>query len=186
MSCPVCDVGVLWPNGWTDQDETWHAGRPRPGHTALDGDTAIPPRKRHSPPQFSSHIRCRKMAGWIKMPLGREIGLGPGHIVLYGDPAPPQKTGTAPAQFSAHVRCGQMAGWIKMPLGARIRPVPGHIVLQYVSASQFSADVYCGQTVAHLSLLLSTCYILGVVILSVCPSVRLFVRLSVCHTRACD
>jgi len=30
LSCPVCDVGVLWPNGWTDQDETWHAGRPRP------------------------------------------------------------------------------------------------------------------------------------------------------------
>jgi len=23
-------VDVLWPNGWTDQDETWHAGRPRP------------------------------------------------------------------------------------------------------------------------------------------------------------
>jgi len=20
--CPVCDVGVLWPNGWMDQDET--------------------------------------------------------------------------------------------------------------------------------------------------------------------
>jgi len=28
--CPVCDVGVLWPNGWTDQDETWHAGRLQP------------------------------------------------------------------------------------------------------------------------------------------------------------
>jgi len=29
--CPVCDVGVMWPNGncWTDQDETWHADRPR-------------------------------------------------------------------------------------------------------------------------------------------------------------
>jgi len=26
----VCDVGVPWPNGWMDQDETWHAGRPRP------------------------------------------------------------------------------------------------------------------------------------------------------------
>jgi len=28
--CPVlsdCDAGVLWPNGWTDQDETWHVGR---------------------------------------------------------------------------------------------------------------------------------------------------------------
>jgi len=24
----VCDVGVLWPNGRTDQDETWHAGSP--------------------------------------------------------------------------------------------------------------------------------------------------------------
>jgi len=28
--CPVCDIGVLWPNGWMDQYETWHAGRPRP------------------------------------------------------------------------------------------------------------------------------------------------------------
>jgi len=32
--CPVClsltFVHALWPNGWTDQDETWHAGRPRP------------------------------------------------------------------------------------------------------------------------------------------------------------
>ena len=26
----VCDVGVLWPNGLTDQDKTWHAGTPRP------------------------------------------------------------------------------------------------------------------------------------------------------------
>jgi len=24
LSCPVCDVGVLWPNSLTDQDETWH------------------------------------------------------------------------------------------------------------------------------------------------------------------
>ena len=26
----VCDVGVLWPNGWMDQDETWRADRARP------------------------------------------------------------------------------------------------------------------------------------------------------------
>jgi len=25
-----CNVGVLWPNGWTHQDETWQVGRPRP------------------------------------------------------------------------------------------------------------------------------------------------------------
>jgi len=28
LSCPVCNVGVLWPNAWTDQDDTCHAGRP--------------------------------------------------------------------------------------------------------------------------------------------------------------
>ena len=31
------------------------------------------------------------MAGWIKMPLGMEVGLGPGDIVLDGDTAPPLK-----------------------------------------------------------------------------------------------
>jgi len=29
-SSPVCNVGILWPNGWTDQDETWRADRSRP------------------------------------------------------------------------------------------------------------------------------------------------------------
>jgi len=28
-----------------DQDETWHGGRPRPGHTVLDGDPAVPAQK---------------------------------------------------------------------------------------------------------------------------------------------
>ena len=43
------------------------------------------------------------MAGWIKMPLGMDVGLGPGDFVLDGDPAPPpQKAGGTP-QFSAHV-----------------------------------------------------------------------------------
>ena len=26
--CPVCNVGVLWPNGWIDQDATWYGGGP--------------------------------------------------------------------------------------------------------------------------------------------------------------
>jgi len=30
LSClSVCDVRALWTNGWTDQDETWRARRPR-------------------------------------------------------------------------------------------------------------------------------------------------------------
>jgi len=47
------------------------------------------------------------MVGWIKMPLGTEIGFGPGNIVLDGDPAPPTERCTAAPHFSAHVYCGQ-------------------------------------------------------------------------------
>ena len=44
LSClSVRNVSVLWPNGWMDQDETWHGGRPRPRpHIVLDGDP-VPP-----------------------------------------------------------------------------------------------------------------------------------------------
>jgi len=46
--------------------------------------------------------------GWIKMPLGREVGLGPNHIVLDGDPAPSKKGAThSSPHFLAHVHCGQ-------------------------------------------------------------------------------
>jgi len=38
LSClSVCDVGVLWPNGWMDQNETG-----RGDHIVLDGDPALP------------------------------------------------------------------------------------------------------------------------------------------------
>ena len=43
-----------------------------PGHIVLSGDPAPPPR-RGTPPQFSAHICCGQMAGWIKMPLGVEV-----------------------------------------------------------------------------------------------------------------
>ena len=58
------------------------------GHIVLDGDPAATSPKEHSP-QFSANVCYGQMAGWIKMPLGTEVGLGPGHIVLDGDPAPP-------------------------------------------------------------------------------------------------
>jgi len=35
-------------------------------------------------------VYCGQMVGWIRIPLGMEVGLGPGHIVLDGDPAPPK------------------------------------------------------------------------------------------------
>ena len=89
--CPVCDVRALWPNGWTDQDETWHAGRPRPWPHCVRWGPSFPPPKGHSPPQFSSHICCGQMAAWFRMSLGMELGLGQGDFVFDGDPASPPK-----------------------------------------------------------------------------------------------
>ena len=41
-------------------------------------------------------VCCGQTVGWIKMPLGMEVGLGPGDIVLEGDPAlPSHGKGTA-------------------------------------------------------------------------------------------
>ena len=81
------------------------------GHIVLDGNPAPPPQRGTAPPQFSAHVYCGQMAGWIKMPLGTEVGLGPGHNVLDGDPTPP-KRGDSP-QFSAHVYCGQMVAHLR-------------------------------------------------------------------------
>jgi len=53
------------------------------------------------------------MAGWTKMPLGMELGLGPEDFVLDGAPAPlPKKGAEPPPQFSAHVDCSQINGWM--------------------------------------------------------------------------
>jgi len=52
-----------------------------------EGDTA---------PPILAQVYCGQTAGWIRVPLGMEVGLGPGHIVLDGDPAPPLKRGTTP------------------------------------------------------------------------------------------
>jgi len=81
------------------------------------------------PSPILAHVYCDQMAGWIKMTLGMEVGLGPGHIVLDGDPGPSPKRGESPLQFSAHFYCGQMAGCIKMPLSMEVGLCPGDFVL---------------------------------------------------------
>jgi len=47
--CPVylsvCDICALWPNGWPDQDETWHARTPRPWpHCQMGTQLPLPQR----------------------------------------------------------------------------------------------------------------------------------------------
>jgi len=41
-------------------------------------------------------VYCGQTVGWIKMKLGKQVGLGPDHIVLDGDPAYLPRRGTAP------------------------------------------------------------------------------------------
>ena len=88
------------PNGWMDQDETWHGGRPRARpHCVRWGPSSL--QKWHSPtPQFLAHVGCGQSAGWIKMRLGTEVGLSPGDIVSDGDPGPsPKAVGQPPPYF---------------------------------------------------------------------------------------
>jgi len=76
----VCKVGVLCQNSWMDQGETWHGSRPRPRPHCVRWDPALPS-KRGTVTQFSAHDSCGQTAGWIKMPLGTEVGHCPGDIV---------------------------------------------------------------------------------------------------------
>ena len=59
LSClSVCNVGVLWPNSWMDQDETSRAGRPWPCPRCVSwGPSCLSPKKGQSP-QFLAHVYC--------------------------------------------------------------------------------------------------------------------------------
>jgi len=86
-ACPVSDVGVLWPNVWIDQDATWYGGRPRSmSHCVRSGPSCHAPKGTQPITDFRPmHVCYAQTTGWIKMRLGREVGLSPGDIVLDGD-----------------------------------------------------------------------------------------------------
>ena len=81
-----------------DQDDTWHGCGPQSRPHCVRCGPSSPPQKGHSP-HFSAYVCCGQTAGWIKMPLGMEVGLCPGDIVLVldGDPAPPKKLQSTPS-----------------------------------------------------------------------------------------
>jgi len=95
----------------------------------MGGSSTLPKKGTEPPPQFSAHVYCGQTAGWIKMTLGTEVGLGPGHTVLDGAQLPsPKKGAEPPPQFLAHFYCGQTAGCTKMPLGMEVGLSPGDFV----------------------------------------------------------
>ena len=112
LSClSVCNVRALWPNGWTYQDETWRAGRPRPWPHCVRWGPSFPSPKGHSPP-FSAHIYCGQMAGWMNTPLGMELDLCPCHTVSHGVPALREGGTSAPPLF------GPCLLWPRSPISA--------------------------------------------------------------------
>ena len=113
--CPVCLSVTLMYCGTRfhlDQDETWHACRPRLWpHCVRWGPSSPSPKGPQPFPQFSAHICCGQMAGWIKMPLGVEVGLGPGDFVLDWEPTSrPQKGGAAPYFWPMSIAAKRLDG----------------------------------------------------------------------------
>jgi len=83
-----------------------------PGHTVLDGDPSPPPLKGDRAPQFSAHICCSQMAGWIEMPIGMEVGLSPLYLPKMGAEPPPQFSAISIVVKRLQYRCmHQDATW---------------------------------------------------------------------------
>jgi len=98
--CPVCGVRALWPNGWTDQDETWHAGRPLPWPHCVRWGPSSPPLKGHSPPIFGPCLL--RPNGCMDQVVTWYGGRPRSRRICVRRVSPPQK-GAEPPKFSAHV-----------------------------------------------------------------------------------
>ena len=144
---PIFGPYLLCPNGSMDQDATWYGGRPRPRrHCVRWGPAPLPKRGGTAAPTFPP-MYCGQTTGWIKMPLGTEVGLGPGHTVLDGDPAHfrPMSVVAKRLNGSKGHLARRQATASDIVLHGDPAPPNGH------NSPLFSAHVYCGQTVTHLS-----------------------------------
>ena len=66
LSCPsVCNIGALWPKGLMDQDEPWHAGRPRPWPHCVRWGPSYPSPNGHTPIFVTStRLLYREVEQW--------------------------------------------------------------------------------------------------------------------------
>ena len=125
------------------QDATWYGSRPRRRRhfDRWEPCCNLPKKGAEPPPQSSAHVCCGQTAGWIKVALRVEVGVGPGHIVLDGDPAPLPKKGCRAPQFSAHLYCSETARCTKMPLGMEEGLSAGDFVLDRDPASSLKRGI---------------------------------------------
>ena len=103
--CPVvlsvCNVRALWPNGWTDQDDTWPAGRPRAWPHCVRWEPSSPCPKGHSPqPIFGPYLL--QPNGWMDRDANWYGGRPQPTL-------PPQNGGRTPSPIFSHFYCGQTA-----------------------------------------------------------------------------
>jgi len=90
-------------------------------------ETHLPQKGGTAAPTFRP-MCCGQTAGWIKIPLGTEVGLSLSHVVLDGDPAPSQERNTAiPILANVYCGCGETAVWIKMPFDTEVGIGPAPI-----------------------------------------------------------
>jgi len=82
-----------------------------------------PPKKKKS-----AHVCYGQTAGWIKMALGMEVGLGPGHIVLDGDLATLPKKGQTP-NFLPILLVAKRPDASRCQIGMEVGLNPGDFVL---------------------------------------------------------
>jgi len=88
------------------------------------GDVAVP---------VINHYYCGHAAGWIKMPLGTEVGLSLGDIVLDGESAPRFLKGHNPPIFGQRLLWPN-GGWTKMLLGMEVGLGPDEFVFDVDAA----------------------------------------------------
>jgi len=65
-ACPFCNISVLWPDVWMDQDATWYRGRPRLRQHFVRMGPSSPPMERDTvAARFSAHVYCGQMVAHL-------------------------------------------------------------------------------------------------------------------------
>jgi len=162
-----CDARALRPNGWTDQDETWHAGRPRTWPHCVRWEPISPSQRGTVPPIFGPYLLrpndCidQDVTWYGTRPRPRRL------CVRWGPRFPLPVKGAEPPNFRPmFIVAKRLDGtrWSKMSLGRKMGLGPGDFVLdgdpaspspqRGWSPSPIFGHVYCVQTAGWIKMAL--------------------------------